>query len=285
MKVLITGAGGQLGRELLASAPADAQIDAIGRAHVDLSQPEAIYMRIIESRPDLVINTAAYTAVDQAESDESSARAINVDAVAAMAQAVSATGGKLVQISTDFVFDGASPRAYRPHDVTSPVSVYGRTKAEGEKAAGADALIMRTSWLYTAGSTNFVRTMLRLMRAGDELRVVADQIGSPTWAPGLATVLWAIASRNANGIFHHSDAGIASWYDFAVAVQEEALALGLLEREVPIRPVASGEFPSAARRPAFSKLDCSSTRALLQDDHVHWRSNLRRMLCEERALG
>jgi dTDP-4-dehydrorhamnose reductase len=158
-------------------------------------------------------------------------------------------------------------------------------KAAGEDAAGPDALIVRTAWVYTAGGANFVRTMLRLMATRDSLGVVADQIGSPTWAPSLAATIWGLIDRRATGIFHHCDAGTASWYDFAVAIQEEALALGLLDRAVPIRPIATADYPTPARRPAFSLLDCSATRALLDDGHTHWRTNLRAMLKEEQALG
>jgi dTDP-4-dehydrorhamnose reductase len=241
--------------------------------------------RIRAEAPDLVLNAAAYTAVDKAESEEDAARAINAGAVAAMVAALDETGGRLVHVSTDFVFDGTSPRAYRPDDERNPLSAYGRSKAAGEVVLRPIDLLVRTAWVYSAAGANFVRTMLRLMRERDEVRVVADQIGAPTWAPGLARTLWELAGAEASGIFHHCDAGVASWYDFAVAIQEEALATGLLSREVQVRPIATSEFPTPARRPAFSLLDSSSTRALLGDGHTHWRVNLRRMLEEEMALG
>ena len=285
MKVLITGSGGQLGRALVNSAPAKYAVEATGLAELDLCNEEAICSRILKRCPDLVINAAAYTAVDRAEVDENSARAINAVAVASMASALAQTGGKLGHVSTDFVCDGTSSRPYRPDDKPSPISAYGRTKAEGEAAAGHSALIVRTAWVHAAGGRNFVRTMLGLMAAKNELRVVADQIGSPTWAPGLARVLWGLIDKGAHGIFHHSDAGVASWYDFAVAIQEEALAIGLLSRAIAIHPVATSEYPTPARRPAFSLLDCSATRALLGDGHTHWRTNLRFMLEEELKLG
>lgn len=285
MKVLITGAGGQLGRALQASAPEGARIDAIDIADLDLTDSEAIRTKILTDQPDMVMNAAAYTAVDKAESEEELAGAINAGAVAAIAGALGETGGKLVHVSTDFVFDGTSPTAYRPDDQRSPLSAYGRTKAAGEDAAGPDALIVRTAWVYTAGGANFVRTMLRLMAERDELSVVADQIGSPTWAPGLARVLWGLAAKQANGIYHHSDAGVASWYDFAVAIQEEALALGMLKNAITIHPIATSDYPTPATRPQFSLLDCGATRAQLGDGHTHWRQNLRRMLKEEMSLG
>lgn len=285
MKALITGAYGQLGRALVASAPAGWDLEAIDKDELDLTDPGAIRARIRSGAPDIVLNAAAYTAVDKAEEEEELALAINAGAVAAMADALRETGGRLVHVSTDFVFDGSSARAYCPGDARRPLSAYGRTKAAGEDAAGPDALIVRTAWVYTAGGANFVRTMLRLMRERDEVRVVADQIGAPTWAPGLARVLWGLVAMEARGLHHHSDAGVASWYDFAVAIQEEALALGLLERAVPVVPIRTEDYPTPARRPAFSLLDSSATRALLGDRPAHWRVNLRTMLKEEASLG
>ena len=285
MKVLVTGGAGQLGRALQRTAPGGTDVTAIDLADLDLTDFAAVRARILDDRPDLVINAAAYTAVDKAESEEALAHAINAGAVGAIAGALAETGGRLVQVSTDFVFDGASARAYRPGDARDPLSVYGRTKAEGEDAAWADALIVRTAWVYTAGGANFVRTMLRLMAGRDSLSVVADQIGAPTWAPGLAATIWGLTDKGATGLFHHSDAGVASWYDFAVAIQEEALELGLLTRAIPVRPIATADYPTPARRPAFSLLDCSATRDLLGDGYTHWRSNLRLMLKEEQALG
>jgi dTDP-4-dehydrorhamnose reductase len=285
VKVLVTGGAGQLGRALQRTAPGHADVTAIDLADLDLTDFAAVRERILGDKPDLVINAAAYTAVDKAESEEALARAINAGAVAAIAGALAKTGGRLVQVSTDFVFDGSLARAYQPGDAREPLSAYGRTKAEGEDAAGPQALIVRTAWVYTAGGANFVRTMLRLMAERDSLSVVADQIGAPTWAPGLAATIWGLVSKEAIGLFHHSDAGVASWYDFAVAIQEEALELGLLARAIPIRPIVTADYPTPARRPAFSLLDCSATRELLGDGHTHWRSNLRHMLKEEQALG
>ena len=285
MKVLITGAGGQLGTALQASAPAHAKITAIDIGELDLTDAAAIHARIAADKPDLVINAAAYTAVDKAEDEEELASAINSAAVWALAKALMETGGKLVHVSTDFVFDGTSARAYSPEDNRNPLSAYGRTKAEGEDALRESDILVRTAWVYTAGGANFVRTMLRLMAEREELSVVTDQIGAPTWAPGLAQAIWGLIDKQASGTFHHSDAGVASWYDFAVSIQEEALTLGLLEKEIPINPIATSQYPTPAKRPAFSLLDCSKTRAILGDNHIHWRHNLRRMLKEEKALG
>jgi len=282
MKVLITGAAGQLGRALIDTAPAGMTVQAVDRSDCDFSDGDAIRAMVQDAAPDLIINAAAYTAVDQAESDEQTARAINSDAVAAL---VGAHGGRLVHISTDFVFDGNSPRPYRPDDTRNPLSAYGRSKAAGEDHLRDSDLLVRTSWVYTAGRANFVRTMLRLMAEKDEVRVVADQIGAPTWAPGLAKAIWGLVAADAAGAFHHSDAGVASWYDFAVAIQEEARAMGLLDRSVPIIPIATADYPTPARRPAFSLLDCSVTRDLLGDGHTHWRTNLWHMLRAEKYRG
>lgn len=285
MKVLITGAHGQLGRALRAQAPAAWQVEAIGRSDLDLADADAVYSKVTGGGYDLVINAAAHTAVDKAEAEEDLALAINAGAVSAMVQALAGTGGRLVHVSTDFVFDGSSSRAYRPDDARNPISAYGRTKAAGEDAAGPDALIVRTAWVYAAGGANFVRTMLRLMREREELRVVVDQIGAPTWASGLAATLLGLADRQARGIFHHSDAGVASWYDFAVAIHEEGRALGLLQRDVAIVPIPASAYPTPAARPAFSLLDSSKTHEILGDRPVHWRANLQTMLKEEKTLG
>lgn len=282
MKVLITGAKGQLGRGLIATAPAHAKLHPVDIDDCDLTNAEAIAALVREVSPDLVINAAAYTAVDKAESDEDTARAINSGAVAALA---AAHGGKLAHVSTDFVFDGTSSRAYRPDDARNPLSAYGRTKAEGEDHLRERDILVRTAWVYTAGGANFVRTMLRLMAEKPALNVVADQIGAPTWAPGLAQAIWALVEKDASGTFHHSDAGVASWYDFAVAIQEEALSLGLLDQAIPINPIPTSAYPTPAARPAFSLLDCTKTRDVLGDGHTHWRVNLRKMLKEEAALG
>ena len=285
MKVLITGAGGQLGGALQRLAPPYADLNAIDVDDVDLTDAGMLRARLSAEAPDVLINAAAYTAVDKAESDEVLARAINADAVAIMAQAMEGQGGKLVHVSTDFVFDGKSSQPYKPGDTRAPISVYGRTKAEGEDHVRVNDILVRTAWVYEAGGANFVRTMIRLMKERDELSVVADQIGSPTWASGLARTIWALVEKDASGTFHHSDAGEASWYDFAVAIAEEAHALGLISKIPTINPITTAEYPTPAARPAYSLLDCSATRALLGDTPVPWRANLREMLKEEAALG
>ena len=285
MRVLITGANGQLGGALQRTAPSWADINAIDVDDCDLTDVSMLTARLVVEAPELIINAAAYTAVDKAEADEALARAINSDAVATMVEAMAGTGGRLVHVSTDFVFDGTSTRAYLPDEARNPLSAYGRTKAEGEDHLRPADLLVRTAWVYEAGGANFVRTMIRLMKEREELGIVADQIGSPTWATGLARTIWGLAEKRASGTFHHSDDGAISWYDFAVAIGEEAHALGLLTRVPVIRPLTTAEYPTPARRPAFSLLDSSATRAFLGDAPVPWRENLRLMLKEEAKLG
>lgn len=285
MKVLITGAAGQLGGALARLAPSYAEVNAIDVEDCDLTDIPMLRARLSVEAPDIILNAAAYTAVDKAESDEATAHAINADAVGAMADAMVETGGKLVHVSTDFVFNGTSPVAYQPGDARAPLSAYGRTKAAGEDHVRASDILVRTAWVYEAGGSNFVRTMIRLMQERDELSVVADQIGAPTWANGLARTIWGLVDKGASGTFHHSDAGVASWYDFAVAIAEEAHALGLIARIPAIRPITTADYPAPARRPAFSLLDCRATRLALGDQPVHWRTHLRAMLKEEQAFG
>jgi dTDP-4-dehydrorhamnose reductase len=200
-----------------------------------------------------------------------------------VAAASVAAGSRLFHLSTDFVFDGRQGRPYAPGDSTNPLSVYGRTKLDGEhevaRIAGGNALILRTAWVYSGHRRNFVLSMLKLMRERESLRVVCDQIGTPTWARSLADALWMMADMpELGGVLHWTDAGVASWYDFAVAIQEEALAAQLLAREVPILPIPTVEYPSPAARPHFSVLDKTATWAALGRAPHHWRVNLRHML-------
>jgi dTDP-4-dehydrorhamnose reductase len=285
MRVLITGGKGQLGGALQRTAPVWADVRAIDIDDVDLADAPMLRARLAVEAPDIILNAAAYTAVDRAEIEETLARAINAEAVGVMVEAMAATGGKVVHVSTDYVFDGKASTPYAPDAPRAPLSAYGRTKAEGEDKLRVEDLLVRTAWLYEAGGANFVRTMIRLMRERDELRVVADQIGAPTWATGLARTIWALVEKGATGTFHHCDDGMASWHEFAVAIAEEAFALGLIPRIPVIHAITSAEYPTPALRPRFSLLDCSKTRAFLGDAPVAWRDNLRLMLQEEAKLG
>ncbi len=278
MKALIVGGRGQLGRGLQAHAPTHAKVVVQGSDTLDITDAAAVQAAVAAERPDLIFNAAAYTAVDKAESEEDRAFAVNATAVGHLAEAASAYGARLVHVSTDFVFDGTSGVPYAPDAPTNPIGAYGRSKLAGEKLAGEDALIVRTAWVYAPAGGNFVRTMLRLMAERPEVRVVADQIGTPTYAPALAKVLWTLAEAGVTGTHHYTDAGAASWYDFAVAIQEEALASGLLDRAVPVVPIATADFPTPARRPHYSVLDKTSMYAALGGPAPHWRVNLRTMI-------
>jgi dTDP-4-dehydrorhamnose reductase len=284
VKALITGAGGQLGRALAETAPAGVKLVALDSATLDITSCEAAAAAVRDHRPALILNAAGYTAVDRAEQERDRAFAVNADGAAHLAQAARDNGARLIHVSTDYVFDGDRSRPWRPDDPTAPLGVYGASKLEGERrvvALDPRALIVRTAWVYGAHGHNFVNTMLRLMRNSDEIRVVSDQVGTPTWSKSLARALWAAADKPAlAGIYHWTDAGVASWYDFAVAIEEEALALGLLMRAVPIRPIATADYPTPARRPAYSVLDKTSAISDFGVTPPHWRAALRDMLKE-----
>lgn len=285
MKALILGAGGQVGRALVATAPAGATLIALDRAGCDIGEPEQIERAIAQSGAAIVFNAAAYTAVDRAESEPEAAERLNGRAPALIAEAARRAGARLVHISTDFVFDGRASRPYRPDDMPAPLSVYGRTKLAGESGLGPEALVVRTAWVYAAAGANFVTTMVRLMRARERIGVVADQIGTPTSAASLAGALWALAAAGASGIHHFTDAGVASWYDFAVAIEEEGRAAGLFDRMTAVDPITTADYPTAAARPAFAVLDKSSTWAALGATPPHWRVNLRAVLREMKSNG
>lgn len=283
MKVLVTGGGGQLGQALAATAPAGVTLTAPARADLDITDEHDVASMVAAAKHDLVINAAAWTAVDKAEAEEDAALLANATAVAHLAKAAAAVGARFVQVSTDYVFDGQACQPYRPDSPTAPVSAYGRTKLAGELAAATNhpaPAIVRTAWVYGAKGNNFVKTMLRLMAERDEVRVVADQIGTPTHARSLAQAIWALQSHS--GTFHWTDAGVASWYDFAQAIQDEALALGMLNRAVPVIPIATADFPTPARRPAWSVLDKTASWAVTGPGR-HWRHELIDCLKELKA--
>ena len=287
-KVLVVGAGGQLGQELQRTSGPDIECLPMTRAQLDIADPAVVTQCLAAVAPQLVINAAAYTAVDKAESEVDAAQRGNVAGPLALAQACAQQGVRLIHISTDFVFDGSASQPYKPDGATAPLGEYGRSKRAGELAVQRllpHALILRTGWVYSRYGSNFVKTMLRLMSQRDELAVVADQIGTPTWAHGLAEAVWASAARpQLSGIYHWSDAGVCSWYDFAVAICEEALALGLLAKPVKIRPITTAEYPTQAPRPAYSVLDKTDSWRDFALAGVPWRQQLRAMLEDYKAL-
>jgi dTDP-4-dehydrorhamnose reductase len=285
MKVLITGAGGQLGRALCAAAPSGFAVTALDKRKLDIAAPEAIRVAMSRYDPELIVNAAAYTQVDRAETEREEAYAVNADGPQYLAEVANTIGARLIHISTDYVFNGHSSRPYRPDDPTDPLNVYGASKLEGEKRLRSlcpeRTLILRSGWLYDARGKNFVMTMLKLMHEREEIGVVTDEVGTPTWAKMLARAVWLAAEQKTlHGIYHWTDAGVASRYEFATAIQEEALALGLLARPIRIRPIRTGEYPLAARRPAYSVLDKAATIADFGLTPIDWRTTLRQMLAE-----
>ncbi len=287
-KIIVVGAGGQLGRELLFTAPDSVECIGLSRAQLDAADAQAVAECLAEHRPEQVINAAAYTAVDKAESEPEAARLGNVQAPANLAAACAERGIRLLHVSTDFVFDGKASSPYAPDAGTGPVGEYGSSKLLGEEAvqkALPGAFLLRTSWVYSARGNNFVKTMLRLMGERDELSGGADLVGTPTWEQGVARALWRATERpDLKGIYHWSDAGACSWYDFAVAICEEGVATGLLPREVAVRPITTADYPTPAARPAYSVLDKTASWRDLELEGVHWRKQLRAMLAELKEL-
>jgi dTDP-4-dehydrorhamnose reductase len=287
MRVLVLGGAGQVARAVAAAVPPTQAVLVKTRAELDIADEAELAAALSVGGVDWIVNGAAYTAVDLAEKELEQARLVNDTAVGNLARAAARTGCRLLHLSTDFVFDGQSSRPYLPSAPTHPLSAYGATKLGGERQVlehGRDAIILRTAWVYASTGRNFVLTMLRLMRERDEVRVVADQIGTPTWATGIAQAIWGfIGADAAAGIYHWTDLGVATWYDFAVAIQEEALTRGLLTRAVPVIPTSTAAYPTPAQRPAFSVLNTESARAVVPALPRHWRHNLRMMLDELRA--
>jgi dTDP-4-dehydrorhamnose reductase len=285
-RILITGINGQLGQELQQTL-ADYHVIGVGRETLDLTQPDKISQMMDEVRPDLVINAAAYTAVDKAESEPEIAKATNAIAPGILAKESQKMGLPLIHISTDYVFDGSQSRPYLDTDTTNPLGVYGQSKLAGEQAIRESCnlhIILRTAWVYgVGGKGNFVKTMLKLFAEREELRVVADQVGSPTWTGDLASAIAQLLpqlSQEIAGTYHYTNSGVASWYDFAVAIFEEAKQLGFPLKVQRIIPITTADYPTPARRPAYSVLYCGKIAAVLGTHPPHWRQALRQMLAE-----
>lgn len=284
MKVLVTGASGQLGKELLLKLQLN-NIDAIGISSkdIDFEIPEKVADAIASYRADWVINCAAYTNVDKAEEEVEKATLINNDSAKAVAIGVKSYGGCLVQISTDFVFSGKQGSPYHESDTTSPLGIYGESKLQGEKAVlevMPEAIILRTAWVYGVHGHNFVKAMLRLASERYILTVVDDQVGTPAWTSDIADTLLKLIRSDAKGIYHFTNEGVASWYDFAVAIVDEAKKLGYPTKVQQIKAIPSAEYPTAAVRPAYSVLSKIKTRHVLGEPIPHWRDSLCAMLKE-----
>ncbi|MEM7596036.1 MAG: dTDP-4-dehydrorhamnose reductase, partial [Cyanobacteria bacterium P01_A01_bin.83] len=263
MKILLTGISGQVGQELQHALTSLGEVVGVTRQDLDLTQPEQIQQRITEIKPDLIVNAAAYTAVDKSESEPELAMAINAVAPKAIAITAQDIGAKVLHISTDYVFNGTNHTPYLETDQTDPLGTYGKSKLLGEIGVIENCdrhLILRTAWVYgSRGHGNFVKTMLRLGTAREELKVVADQIGSPTWSYDIAQAITQLLTKSLTdegikGIYHFTNSGVASWYDLAVATFAEAQELGMSLKVKQVLPISTEEFPTPTQRPAYSVL-------------------------------
>ncbi|MCC4801057.1 dTDP-4-dehydrorhamnose reductase [Enterovibrio norvegicus] len=308
-KVLITGDGGQLAWELGQTCPETISAVSLTAEQLDITDHTAVFAVIAKEQPKFVINAAAYTAVDKAETDQETAYAVNDKGSENLALACKEHNVTLVHVSTDFVFDGSKTTPYQPTDTTNPLNVYGASKLAGDlkvaEILGAQATIIRTAWVYSAHGNNFVKTMLRLMAEKEQLGIVGDQVGTPTWAKGLAKMIWAkieaqgtsdknqgksdileplseatLSLASAATLLHWTDAGVASWYDFAVAIQELGIEKGLLEKAIPVRPIPASAYPTPAVRPSFSVIDKTTAEQASGVETIHWRKQLSAMMDE-----
>ena len=288
MKILLTGAGGQLGQALQDAKPEAFELISTTRQELNLADAEACRSAVRQHQPDWVLNAGAYTAVDKAESEPELAHAVNSGAPEAFAEELNRQGGRLLQLSTDFVFNGTQGTPYQPEQTRDPLGVYGASKAAGEAAIqsvfGAEGrgLIMRTSWVIGPVGKNFALTMLRLHRERDQLGVVADQVGCPTSTLNLAQACWRTlqiaGERDMPAVMHWCDNGAASWYDVAVAIGQIGAELGLIDTPAKVQPITTSDYPTPAERPSYSLLDCTGTRAALELDGEHWQKALRAVL-------
>ena len=281
MRLLVTGSNGQVGRELVRTLAPLGEVVASDRAGADLARPDELVAAVRAARPAIIVNAAAYTAVDRAESEPEVARAVNAVAPGILAEEAKRLGALLVHYSTDYVFDGSKPAPYTEDDAPRPLNVYGRTKLEGEqaiRAADGRHLILRTSWVYGPRGSNFLLTMLRLGKERDELRVVDDQLGAPTSSAAIAEATARIlGSAEASGLFHLTASGRTSWHGFAAAIMRDA---GLSTRVVPIR---SSEYPMAAKRPLNSVLSNDRLAATFGFRPSSWEDQLAACMRHMRA--
>lgn len=286
MTLWIPGASGMLGQDLHKMAVAAGHVCFATDHDVDITRPDVVRAFLAEHKPQRIINCAAYTAVDKAETDSALNFRINAEGPAVLGACAAEQGIGVLHVSTDYVLNGTPPEPLREDAEIAPQNAYGRAKAEGEKRlAAANPLhwIVRTAWLYGIYGNNFVKTMLRLMREKSNLTVVDDQRGNPTWTVDLATALLRIAESGQHpGIYHFTGEGITSWHGFATAIQQRALALGLLERAIPVAPVPSTAYPTPAVRPSWSALDKHKIRITFGVDPPAWQNSLQKYLELER---
>lgn len=279
MKILVTGASGQLGSEFkdLSVGYADDSFFFVDREKMPLDNLTEVLNVLETERPDLIISGGAYTAVDKAESEPELVDIINHQAVALMAKWAKKNGKRLIHISTDYVFAGNSSTPLKEDEPTDPINVYGLSKQRGEAAiisSGSDAIIVRTAWVYSSYGANFVKTMIRLMTERDEISVIADQIGSPTYARDLAQAILIVAHSDkwTKGIYHFSNEGEISWYDFAVAIRE------LRHLDCRINPIGTEQYPTPAKRPKYSLLDKTKIKNTFGVNVPEWKQSLSEML-------
>lgn len=286
MKIVVIGNAGQLSYELVRILGEDTI--CLGPEDTDITKFDVLSETLAQLAPDVIINAAAYTAVDKAEEDQALCHAINAAAVENLAKYCKQAGAFLVHVSTDYVFNGHKGSPYLPNDPIEPQGVYGKTKADGEKALldilPSASCLIRTAWVYSAHGNNFVKTMLKLMADKPQLTVIDDQIGTPTWAKGLADACVSAAKNKTVGVYHWTDEGVASWYDFALAIQELGLEKGFLDSAIPVLPIPSSQYPTPAKRPHYSVLDKTSAReAFATCNPTHWRKQLSAMMDELKA--
>ena len=283
-KVLLIGAKGQVGQELQVTLPYLGEVISIGREELDLTNSEKISQLIREIHPDYLVNAAAYTAVDKAETEPDLAYSINAIAPKIMAEAAEKIKAKFLHISTDYVFDGRKNTPYLETDLTNPLGVYGQSKLRGEeeiKTVNSQAIILRTAWVYGSyGKSNFVKTMLRLGKEREELKVVVDQVGSPTWAKDIATAITHLLINvdNPAGIYNFTNSGVASWFDLTKAIFEEAKISGIPLKIQRVIPITTAEYPTPAVRPAYSVLSGQKISQQLGYIPPYWRDSLKAML-------
>ena len=293
MKILLIGNTGQVGSELQQTLPKIGEVVSLSRSELDLCDRQQIQQQISKNKPDIIVNAAAYTAVDKSETEPDLAMEINAHAPKAIAIAARDIDAKVLHISTDYVFDGQNYTPYKETDPTNPLGVYGKSKLLGEQGVRGNCdrhIILRTAWVYGAqGHGNFVKTMLRLGAEREELKVVADQIGSPTWSYDIAGAIANLLSESLhdpsiNGTYHFTNSGVASWYDLAVATFAEAKQLGFCLKIERVLPISTAEFPTPTQRPHYSVLSKAKIVKTLGVYPPHWRESLKQMLAQWQGL-
>lgn len=291
-KILLIGSTGQVGQELLTTLQPVGELTILNRQQLDLTKPAEIREAIASIKPEIIVNAAAYTAVDKAETESELAMAVNAVAPEIMAEIAQKISSTLVHISTDYVFDGKPDTKYKEEDVPNPLGVYGQSKLRGEIAIRKNCenhLILRTAWVYGCkGHGNFVKTMLRLGQERAELRVVEDQIGTPTWSYDIAIAIAKLLEKQTSiptGTYHYTNSGVASWYDFAVAIFDEAGQLNFPLKIQKVLPITTAEYPTPAQRPVNSLLSKVKFTQTLGIYPPHWRDSLKKMLKEWQAIS